>query len=73
MDHFGLPEVDSIAIADVAQDPAAYAGEVIQLTGFIGESISPDATPRLIWATIRVMETQNTKCTSSFAQPSVSG
>ena len=39
-----LPEVEALAIADVAQDPAAYAGEVIQLTGFIGESISPDAT-----------------------------
>jgi hypothetical protein len=36
--------VEALAIADVAQDPAAYAGEVIQLTGFIGESISPDAT-----------------------------
>ncbi|GIR75703.1 MAG: hypothetical protein CM15mP78_04020 [Candidatus Poseidoniales archaeon] len=39
-----LPEVEALAIADVAQDPAAFAGEVIQLTGFIGESISPDAT-----------------------------
>ena len=39
-----LPEVEALAIADVAQDPAAYAGKVIQLTGFIGESISPDAT-----------------------------
>ena len=39
-----LPEVEALAIADVAQDPASYAGQVIQLTGFIGESISPDAT-----------------------------
>ena len=39
-----LPEVETLAVADVAQDPAAYAGQVIQLTGFIGESISPDAT-----------------------------
>ena len=39
-----LPEVETLAIADVAQDPAAYAGEVIRLTGFIGESIAPDAT-----------------------------
>ena len=39
-----LPEVETLAIADVAQDPAAYAGEVIRLTGFIGESIAPDST-----------------------------
>ena len=39
-----LPEVERLAIADVAQDPFAYEGEVIQLTGFIGESIAPDAT-----------------------------
>ena len=39
-----LPEVEALAIADVAQDPTAYAGEVIRLTGFIGESIAPDAT-----------------------------
>ena len=39
-----LPEVEALAIADVAQDPAAYAGEVIQLTGFIDRSISPDTT-----------------------------
>ena len=39
-----LPEIERLAIADVAQDPFAYEGEVIQLTGFIGESIAPDAT-----------------------------
>ncbi len=39
-----LPEVQRLAIADVAQQPGSYAGKVIQLTGFIGESISPDAT-----------------------------
>lgn len=39
-----LPEVESLAIADVAMNPAAYEGKVIQLTGFIGESIAPDAT-----------------------------
>jgi len=39
-----LPEIDVLAIADVAKNPAAYAGSVIQLTGFIGESIAPDAT-----------------------------
>ena len=39
-----LPEVEVLAIADVAMNPAAYAGEVIQLSGFLGESISPDAT-----------------------------
>mgnify|MGYP001567688279 FL=1 len=38
------PKVQLLALADVAKDPAAYSGEVIQLTGFIGESISPDAT-----------------------------
>ena len=39
-----LPEIEVLAIADVAQNPAAYQGQVIQLTGFIGESIAPDAT-----------------------------
>jgi hypothetical protein len=39
-----LPEVQRLAIADVAQQPGTYAGKVIQLTGFIGESIAPDAT-----------------------------
>ena len=39
-----LPDVQRLAIADVAQNPEDYAGEVIQLTGFIGESIAPDAT-----------------------------
>jgi hypothetical protein len=39
-----LPEVQRLAIADVAQQPGSYAGKVIQLTGFIGESIAPDAT-----------------------------
>ena len=39
-----LPDVQRLAIADVAQSPEDYAGEVIQLTGFIGESIAPDAT-----------------------------
>lgn len=38
------PEVQQLALADVAKDPAKYAGEVIQITGFIGESISPDST-----------------------------
>ena len=39
-----LPEIETLAIADVAKDPAAYEGKLIQLTGFIGESIAPDAT-----------------------------
>lgn len=39
-----LPDVETLAIADVALDPAAYEGKVIQLTGFIGEAIAPDAT-----------------------------
>jgi hypothetical protein len=39
-----LPEVETLAIADVAKDPESYAGEVIRLTGFIGESIAPDST-----------------------------
>ena len=39
-----LPEVEILAIADVAQHPEFYQGKVIQLSGFIGESISPDAT-----------------------------
>jgi len=39
-----LPDVQRLAIADVAQNPEDFAGEVIQLTGFIGESIAPDAT-----------------------------
>ncbi len=39
-----LPEVEKLAIADVAQNPAAYDGKVISLTGFIGESIAPDST-----------------------------
>lgn len=39
-----LPDVQRLAIADVAQNPSLYEGEVIQLTGFIGESISPEAT-----------------------------
>lgn len=39
-----LPEIETLAIADVAKDPAAYQGKSIQLTGFIGESIAPDAT-----------------------------
>ena len=46
------------AIADVAQDPFAYEGEVIQLTGFIGESIAPDARSlRLTWVTTPATET----------------
>ena len=40
----GLPEVEILAIADVAQHPEEFEGKVIQLTGFIGESIAPDAT-----------------------------
>ncbi|RJU86923.1 MAG: hypothetical protein DWC05_03360 [Candidatus Poseidoniales archaeon] len=39
-----LPEVETLAIADVAKDPESFAGEVIRLTGFIGESIAPDST-----------------------------
>ena len=39
-----LPEIEALAIADVAKDPESYAGEVIRLTGFIGESIAPDST-----------------------------
>lgn len=39
-----LPEVSILAIADVAGQPWAYENKLIQLTGFIGETIQPDAT-----------------------------
>ena len=39
-----LPEVEILGIADVAKDPAAYDGQVIQLTGYIDRSIAPDTT-----------------------------
>ena len=39
-----IPEIPITAIADVAQNPAAYEGKTIQLSGFIGESIAPDST-----------------------------
>ena len=69
-----LPDVEQLAIADVAQDPAAYAGGVIRLTGFIGESIAPDATFTSAYlGTTPTTGTPNINCTSSFVQPLVSG
>jgi hypothetical protein len=39
-----LPEMDILAIADVAQNPSLYEGKTLQLTGFISKSVAPDAT-----------------------------
>ena len=39
-----VPDIEILAIANVAQNPQAYEGVAIQLTGFIGETISPDTT-----------------------------
>jgi len=37
-----LPDVVELAIVDVAMDPEKYVGDIISLTGYIGESIPPD-------------------------------
>ena len=39
-----IPDAPLLAISDVALDPESYAGEVIQLTGFLSESIAPDVS-----------------------------
>jgi hypothetical protein len=39
-----LPTVTKLAIADVAKEPWLYANTTVELTGFIGETITPDAT-----------------------------
>lgn len=38
-----LPDIVQLSLLDVALDPEKYEDEVISLTGYIGESIPPDA------------------------------
>jgi hypothetical protein len=42
-DEDDLPDIVQLSLLDVALDPEKYEGEVISLTGYIGESIPPDA------------------------------
>ncbi|MDA8622885.1 hypothetical protein N9M06_01175 [Candidatus Poseidoniales archaeon] len=37
-----IPDVPILAISDVAINPEAFDGEIIQLTGFISKSLAPD-------------------------------
>ena len=68
-----LPEVEKLAIADVAQDPFAYEGEVIQLTGFIGESIARcDLHFSLLGRPPQLRNSEH-QMHSSSARPSASG
>ena len=39
-----LPSVTKLAIADVAKEPWLYGNTTIEISGFIGETITPDAT-----------------------------
>mgnify|MGYP006116712869 FL=1 len=39
-----LPEVVRLSLTDLAVDPESYLGEIVTVTGFISEAISPDAT-----------------------------
>ena len=39
-----IPDAPMLAISDVALDPEAYDGKVIQLEGFLSKSIAPDVT-----------------------------
>lgn len=39
-----LPEVTTLGIADVAREPEMYLGQVIQLTGFVSETLNPATT-----------------------------
>jgi hypothetical protein len=43
-DEEDIPDAPLLSISDVALDPESYAGEVIQLTGFLSESIAPDVS-----------------------------
>ena len=42
-DEDDLPDIVQLSLLDVALDPEKYEDEVISLTGYIGESIPPDA------------------------------
>ena len=42
-DEDDLPDIVQLSLLDVALDPEKYEDEIISLTGYIGESIPPDA------------------------------
>jgi len=39
-----VPSAPALAMADIASNPEAYDGEVVQLTGYLSKSVAPDAT-----------------------------